>query len=229
MTWDEHSIFVRGERLMFYSGEFHPFRLPVVGLWLDILQKIKALGFNGVSFYVNWGLVEADPGQVRFDGIFGLQDFFSAASEAGIYLIARPGPYINAEVAAGGFPGWVLGLNVTLRSDSQEYLDATQNYVNAVGKLIADAQITNGGPVVLMQPENEYTTWPGVNLTNFPLQMNKQYMASVEQMFRDTGVIVPFIDNDNEVQGDFAPGSGLGAVDLYGIDAYPVRYDCEES
>ena len=73
---------------MFYSGEFHPFRLPVVGLWLDIFQKIKALGFNGVSFYVNWGLVEADPGQVRFDGIFGLQDFFSAASEAGIYLIA---------------------------------------------------------------------------------------------------------------------------------------------
>jgi hypothetical protein len=26
VTWDEHSLFVHGERIMFYSGEFHPFR-----------------------------------------------------------------------------------------------------------------------------------------------------------------------------------------------------------
>ena len=54
VTWDQHSLFVRGERIMLYSGEFHPYRLPVPGLWLDVLQKIKALGFNAVSFYTNW-------------------------------------------------------------------------------------------------------------------------------------------------------------------------------
>ena len=52
-------------------------------------------------------------------------------------------------------------------------------------------------------------------------------MAFVEQQFRDAGIVVPFVVNDNEVMGDFAPGSGLGAVDLYGIDAYPMRYDCK--
>ena len=54
VTWDQHSVFVRGERVLLYNGEFHPFRLPVAGLWLDIFQKIKAAGFSGVSFYTDW-------------------------------------------------------------------------------------------------------------------------------------------------------------------------------
>ncbi|KAL9107270.1 MAG: hypothetical protein Q9227_007812 [Pyrenula ochraceoflavens] len=224
VTWDEHSLFVRGERIMFYSGEFHPFRLPSPGLWLDVFQKIKALGFNGVSFYTDWGLLEGNPGHVVAEGVFALDEFFRSAQEAGIYLIARPGPYINAETAAGGFPGWTLRIKSVLRSTAPEYLNATANYVSTIGKIIADAQITNGGPVVLFQPENEYTTYPGV--TNFPSEMNKEYMAYVEQQFRDTGIIVPFIDNDNRVEGAFAPGTGVGAVDIYGIDAYPLLYDC---
>ena len=83
---------------MFYSGEFHPFRLPVPGLWLDVFQKIKALGYNGVSFYVDWALVEGKQGDFSAEGIFGFDPFFEAAQTAGIYLLARPGPYINAEV-----------------------------------------------------------------------------------------------------------------------------------
>ena len=227
VTWDEHSLFIRGERLFFYSGEFHPFRLPVPGLWLDVFQKIKAMGFNGVSFYTDWGLLEGNPGHVVTDGIFALEPFFQAAAEAGIYLLARPGPYINAETAAGGFPGWTLRLNGTLRSTAPDFLNATQNYVATVGKLIADAQITNGGPVVLVQPENEYSAYPGVNASDFPNEMNREYMAFVEQQLRDAGIVVPFIDNDNLALGSFAPGTGLGAVDIYGIDAYPMRYDCE--
>ena len=75
------------------------------------------MGFNGVSFYTDWGLQEGARGTVVNDGIWSLDEFSKAASEAGIYLIARPGPYINAEVAAGGFPGWALKLNSTLRYD----------------------------------------------------------------------------------------------------------------
>ncbi|KAJ5938139.1 hypothetical protein N7454_004481 [Penicillium verhagenii] len=215
---------VRGERLMIFSGEFHPFRLPVPGLWLDVFQKIKAMGFTGVSFYVDWGLVEANPGHVVTDGIWDLEKFFQAASEAGIYLIARPGPYINAETTAGGIPGWVLRINATIRSDDPAYLKATANHVSTLGRIIERAQITNGGPVILVQPENEYTTWP--ETTDFPSQMNREYMAAVEEQLLDAGITVPLIVNDNEVKGYWAPGSGLGAVDIYGIDAYPLRYDC---
>ncbi|KAG4032424.1 hypothetical protein MFRU_007g03270 [Monilinia fructicola] len=224
VSWDEHSILVRGERIMIYSGEVHPFRLPSPGLWLDVFHKIKAMGFSAVSFYTFWGLQEGNPGQVITDGVFGLDEFFDAATEAGIYLIARPGPYINAETAAGGIPGWVLKIKGVIRSTDQDYLDSTQNYATTIGRIIAKAQITNGGPVIMVQPENEYASWPGV--TNFPSQMNKVYMEFVEQQLLDAGVVVPFVVNDNLNMGNFAPGSGVGEVDLYGIDAYPMRYDC---
>jgi beta-galactosidase GanA len=83
---------VYGERLFIFSGEFHPYRLPVPDLWLDVFQKIKALGFNTVSFYVDWALLEGNPGHYTAEGVFAWPPFFDAASEAGIYLIARPGP-----------------------------------------------------------------------------------------------------------------------------------------
>lgn len=152
MTWDEHSIFVRGERILFYSGEFHPFRLPVPDLWLDVFQKIKALGYGGVSFYVDWALLEGQQGTFRADGLFALEPFFDAAAEAGIYLLARPGPYINAEVSGGGFPGWLSRVNGTFRTDDAGFIHATDLYAASVGSIIAKAQITNGGPVILFQP-----------------------------------------------------------------------------
>lgn len=102
MTYDEHSLLVHGQRIFIFGGEFHPFRLPVPDLWLDIFQKIKAMGYNTVSFYVDWALIEGEPGVYRADGIFALEPFFEAAATAGVYLIARPGPYINAEASGGG-------------------------------------------------------------------------------------------------------------------------------
>ena len=95
-----------------------------------------------------------------------------------------------------------------------------------LGKEIAEAQITNGGSVILVQPENEYTTWPDVDFDQFPIQLNRQYMAFVEQQLISAGIEVPLIFNDNEVMGYFAPNTGLGSVDIYGIDTYPMRYDC---
>lgn len=101
VTWDEHSLFVKGERVFLFSGEVHPFRLPSPSLWLDVLQKIRALGFNCVSFYVDWALLEGKRGDFSAEGVFSLEPFFEAAQKAGLWLIARPGPYINAEVSLG--------------------------------------------------------------------------------------------------------------------------------
>jgi beta-galactosidase GanA len=129
VTWDEDSLFVHGERIFLYSGEVHPYRLPVPDLYIDILQKIKALGYNGVSFYVDWALLEGKPGVYRAEGVFDLQPFFDAAQEAGIYLLARPGPYINAESSGGGFPGWLQRVNGVLRTRAEDYLNATDKYV----------------------------------------------------------------------------------------------------
>ncbi|KAJ5612571.1 beta-galactosidase [Penicillium lagena] len=234
VTWDEKSLFVHGERLLVLSGEFHPFRLPSPGLWLDVFQKIRALGYSGVSFYVDWALVEGDQGHIRTDGVFALEEFFDAAQEAGIYLIARPGPYINAETSGGGFPGWLQRLNGRLKRTDPAYLAAITPYIKAIGKLISKAQITNGGPIILLQIENEYSLC--VNETGYT-QMNnltitsiesscleKEYMAYVEHQYRKVGVAVPFIFNDALPLGNFAPGTGVGAVDIYGFDHYPLSW-----
>ena len=63
-------------------------RLPVPGLWLDVFQKIRALGYNGVSAYFDWALLEGNPGYYTADGVFALEPFFEAASQAGIYILA---------------------------------------------------------------------------------------------------------------------------------------------
>ena len=66
----------------------HHTRIPVPALWLDIFQKIKAMGYNGVSFYADWALLEGQRGTFRAEGIFALEPFFDAATQAGIYLLA---------------------------------------------------------------------------------------------------------------------------------------------
>lgn len=92
MTYDDQSLKVYGQRIMIFSGEFHAYRLPVPDLWLDIFQKVKSLGFSGVSFYTDWALLEGHRGNYTAEGVFALEPFFEAAQQAGIYLIARPGP-----------------------------------------------------------------------------------------------------------------------------------------
>lgn len=220
VTWDEHSLFVRGERILIYSGEFHPFRLPVPSLWLDVFQKIKALGYNGVSFYTDWALHEGKQGDFTAEGIFGYDEFFKAAETAGIYLIARPGPYINAEVSGGGFPGWLQRTQGRLRTRDAAYLNATENYVSHISQIIAKAQITNGGPVILLQVENEYTS----GASDDPEFPDPVYFKYVEDQYLNNGIVVPLINNDAAPDGNFAPGPPAkeSAVDIYGHDGYPL-------
>ncbi|OIW30547.1 glycoside hydrolase family 35 protein [Coniochaeta ligniaria NRRL 30616] len=220
VTWDEHSLFINGERVMIFSGEFHPYRLPVPSLWTDVLEKVKALGLNAVSIYIDWAQLEGKPGEFRAEGVFDYDAFLTAAKAVGLYVIARPGPYINAEASGGGFPGWLQRVKGHLRTNDSDYLAATDNYVANIGRIIAKHQITNGGPVILYQPENEYSGAVGVE---FP---NADYMQYVEDQARTAGIVVPFVSNDASPGGHNAPGTGKGAVDIYGHDGYPLGFDC---
>ncbi|KAF7595967.1 hypothetical protein BBP40_004113 [Aspergillus hancockii] len=198
---DQYSLSIRGEHIHLLSGEFHPFRLPSPDLWYNVFEKVRALGYSGVSFYLDWALLEGEQGQVRLDGIFALDKFFDAASKAGIYLIARPGHTSTPKPQVEDFPG-----------------DAIALYISVVGSLIAKAQITEGGPVIILQPENEYTTCAStvgytqdnnVTFTNYDSScLDKQYMSYVEDKFREAGIVVLFIVNDAFPLGNFAPRKG---------------------
>ncbi|KAL2256641.1 hypothetical protein VTK26DRAFT_1365 [Humicola hyalothermophila] len=224
--WDKNSLVVLGIREMLFSGEFHPFRLPVPSLWWDVLEKIRALGLNTVSFFVPWALHEGKPGEFTAQGIFDLTEFFDAAKELGLWLIAKPGPYINAEVSGGGLPGWIQRLKGHPRTADADFLAATNNYAANIAAVIAKAQVVNGGRVVMYQPESQYTMGRTIDGFNFP---DPGYMDYVEGQARRAGIVVPFINNDCMPKGVNAPGTGVGQVDIYANSLKPLlNWACED-
>ncbi|MFF4616980.1 beta-galactosidase [Nonomuraea jabiensis] len=102
VTYDRYSLKVDGERLVLQSAEFHYFRLPSPELWRDVLEKLRAAGFNAVSIYFSWAYHSPKPGVYDFTGVRDVDRLLRTARQAGLYVIARPGPYINAESTGGG-------------------------------------------------------------------------------------------------------------------------------
>ncbi|KAF2493127.1 hypothetical protein BU16DRAFT_563304 [Lophium mytilinum] len=216
---DQYSMKINGERLMVYGGEFHPWRIPSPSLWLDILQKVKAMGLNTISIYINWSLIEAKKGDFRLDGVFSYHAFFHAASEVGLYVIVRPGPYINAELTGGGFPGWRFHApeGVYWRVSNESFYSEIAPYVVVIGKLLAPHQITNNGTIILLQIENELST-PSVPGTEYPAYGDMDILAS---RFEKAGMVVPTIHNDVSHGGVFA-GENVSQPEIYTYDYYPL-------
>ena len=217
VTYDKYSLFLNGKRLFVWSGEFHPFRLPAPNLWPDILQKMKASGFNAVCAYFNWSYHSPAPGEYDFTGVRDMDRFLDLAAETGLYVLARPGPYINAEVNAGGFPGWLTTVKGQARFDSAGYLQAADEWYTAINQVIARHQVTDGGGTVLLyQIENEYSSY----VTSSDGQ---NYMGHLLAKARADGITVPAYHNDKGRDGEWVPGSfpGSGSNYLYAFDGYP--------
>src|SRR3954470_827765 len=220
VTFDKYSLKVDNQRVYLWSGEIHPYRLPSPDLWRDVLQKMKANGYNGVSIYVDWGYHSPKPGVYDFSGVRDLDRFFDIANELGIYVIVRPGPYINAEVDAGGFPGWLTTKAGTARTNNANYMSYTDEYQSHIDPIVARHQLTNDtGTVILYQIENEYAN----NVTS---QTGIQYMKHLYDKARADGITVPILHNDKGRNGYWVPGAftgadGLSGPNLYGFDGYP--------
>ncbi|KAJ6509031.1 glycoside hydrolase family 35 protein [Mycena sanguinolenta] len=220
VTWDPSSLSIQGQRVFILSAEFHPWRLPGnTDIWADVMQKIKANGFNTVSFYVNWALHFPTPDTNGGNGDFeagtyrDIQGFIQAAKDAGLWMIARPGPYINGETTGGGFPGWVGNIAGSLRTNNSAYTEAWMPYLTAISKIIAKNQITNGGPIILVQAENEFSAGT----------LQNPYMQAVIDTYRANGVVVPITHNDQHagLNGNFSPDLPGVHVDIYCGDSYP--------
>ena len=210
VTFDKYSLMINGVRTPIYSGEFEYWRLPSQSLWLDVLEKMKSEGFNAVTIYFNWGFHSPKQGVYDFSGIRNVDKLLKMAQDVGLYVIARPGPYINAETDAGGFPGWLLTQKGRARSSDADYTQSYNEWLDHIDPIIAKHQITNGGNVILYQIENEYTGW----------KRDSQYMEDLKNKVKKDGITVPTFHNDKSgPQGTWA--SGKGAPDMYAFDRYP--------
>jgi beta-galactosidase GanA len=128
-------------------------------LWRDVLQKMKASGFNTVTFYFDWSYHSPKQGVEDFSGIRDLDRLLTMAEEE-LFVITRVGPYVNAELARGGFPGWLQNQRTQARTDDPEYMAAADEWLTAVDAIVARHQINGDrkghkGTVILHQIENE--------------------------------------------------------------------------
>ena len=219
ISFDQYSLMLDGRRTFIWSGEFHAFRLPSPGLWRDILQKMKASGYNAVSLYFNWAYHSPKMGVYDFTGIRDMDLLLDIAEEVGLYVIARPGPYINAEVDAGGYPGWLTTQAGKARTAAPDYIAASEEWLGHINRIIREHQYTEGkGSVILYQIENELAN-------TAPTQ--QQYMQRLRDKVRADGITVPLFHNDKSRAGRWVPkGAGVpgtleGPTDLYAFDGYP--------
>lgn len=213
VSFDSYSFLIDGHRTYLWSGEFHPFRLPSPELWPDIFQKMKAAGFNTASIYFSWGYHSTREGEYDFAGVRDMDRVLDAARDAGIYVIARPGPYINAEVDSGGFPLWLTTKTIRNRSTDTEYLRYADEWLTQIDRIIARHQWLDGrGTVIAYQIENEFYS---------ASEEGRTYMEHLQSKARSDGILVPLVGNHN---GTFV--SGRGAMDVSGWDYYPQGFDC---
>ncbi len=210
ITFDRYSLKIDGERTFIQSGAMHYFRLPSQELWLDRLFKLKAAGYNCVDLYFCWNYHSPAQGVYDFTGIRDIARLLEITRELGLYVIARPGPYINAEYSGGGFPGWLLAKkDMPLRNRREGAFEWSEDYMDAVREWWAQIIpfINASDNVLMVQIENEYAT----------LEVEPEYMQEMYKMTRDLGVTVPLFHNDLYVAGLYED-----IVDIYSFDNYSV-------
>lgn len=209
VTYDKNSLIIDGKRVFIRSGAFHYFRTPGVELAKDRFMKLKAAGYNTVDIYLNANYHSRIENQYDFSGIKDIKQILEIAKEIGLFVIIRPGPFINAEVNAGGLPFWLLkNKNVIPRNRigteyhySQEYMEFIKHWYDSVIPIII--QFDN---IIAFQIENEYATD----------EMDEAYMRELYQMARDRGITCPIFHNDA-----YCAGLWADVVDIYACDIYP--------
>lgn len=160
-------------------------------------QAISSCRFNAFSIYNHWGWHNPIPGVIDFEsGAHNFTQLLTFAKEIGLYVILRPGPYINAEANAGGFPLWVTtGAYGELRDNDPRYTEAWIPYMTEMAKQVKPHLITNGGNAILYQIENEYSEqWLDIEerIDNVPIQ---EYFELLKNNAWDNGVDVPLMHN----------------------------------
>lgn len=199
-----------------------PQRIPYQ-YWRDRLKRARAMGLNTIFPYIFWDHLEPSPGQWAFDKPQNnIAAYMKIAQEEGLNIVLRPGPYICGEHDFGGFPPWLSQVpGLVVRDYNEPYLNASKAYLTKLAEHLKGLEATDGGPILMVQVENEYGSFGE----------NHQYIAALRDILK--GLFkVPLYTNDGgvqftleggsipgvlaEIDGD--PSSGFKARDMYITD-----------
>lgn len=191
-----------GKPIKLISGAVHYFRnLPET--WPDIFEKLRAMGCNCVETYCAWNMHEPKPETFDFTGRLDIVRFIKEAEKAGLMVIVRPGPYICAEWEFGGLPWWIQreeGLEIRCRNEV--YIRYFDRYLDELLGRVRPLLCTNGGPVILLQCENEYGYYGD----------DREYLSYLRDGYRRRGIDVPLFTSDGGSEDSLLDGTVEGCL-----------------
>jgi beta-galactosidase len=184
-------------------GEFHYSRVPQ-SEWEEELLKMKAAGVQIVATYIFWIHQEEVQGQFDWSGQRDLRHFVQLCAKHGLYVYPRLGPWAHGEARNGGFPDWLLKLGPT-RRNAPAYMAQVATYYAQIGAQLHGLLWKDGGPVIGVQIENEYSTQgPDAGVA---------YLMALKRLALENGIDVPLYsltgwDNAVVPRGEFLPVYG---------------------
>jgi beta-galactosidase len=169
-----------GQKFVIRCGEMHFARIPRE-YWQHRLKMAKAMGLNTVCAYLFWNYHEWEEGKFDWSGWRDAAEFCRLAQQEGLWVIVRPGPYACAEWEMGGLPWWLVkNDNIKLRTQDPKFLEPATRYLKEVARVLSPMQITHGGPILMVQVENEYGSFG----------RDADYMGKLRQALFDGGLNV---------------------------------------
>lgn len=204
-TLGKDDFLLDGKPFQMISGELHPARIPPE-YWRHRVQMAKAMGCNTVAAYLFWNFHEPEEG--KFDFRSPARDvarFLRIAKQEGLWVLLRPGPYVCAEWDLGGIPPYLLRRpDIKLRCSDPAFMTATRRYLVELAKVIKPYLAENGGPILMIQIENEYGSYGN----------DRAYMASLKAIWESAGVKGPFYTADGPtpymLEAGSLPGCAVG-------------------
>lgn len=176
-TVDDKTFLLNGKPFVVKAAELHYPRIPRP-YWEHRIKMCKALGMNTVCLYVFWNIHEQQEGKFDFTGNNDVAEFCRLAQRNGLYVIVRPGPYVCAEWEMGGLPWWLLKKkDIRLREPDPYFMERVKLFERKVGEQLASLTIQNGGPIIMVQVENEYGSYGE----------NKAYVSAIRDIVRQSG------------------------------------------
>ncbi|MFD5224246.1 beta-galactosidase family protein [Microbacterium sp. NPDC058342] len=204
LTWRDGLLFRDGRRHRILSGAMHYFRIHP-DQWEDRLRRLAAMGANTVDTYVAWNFHERTEGEFDFTGWRDVARFIRIAGEVGLDVYVRPSPYICAEWSNGGIPFWLSGRTHALRTSDPVFLAAVDAWYDALIPQLEPLQAVHGGPIRLIQVENEYGSYGS----------DAAYLAHQRDGLRQRGMVEMLTTADGTTADMVANGSIPGVMGTF--------------
>lgn len=173
----DKTFLLNGKPFVIKAAEVHYPRIPRP-YWEHRIRMCKALGMNTLCLYVFWNIHEQQEGVFDFTGQNDVAEFCRLAQKNGMYVIVRPGPYVCAEWEMGGLPWWLLKKkDIRLREQDPYFMERVRLFEQKVGEQLAPLTIQRGGPIIMVQVENEYGSYGE----------DKPYVSAIRDIVRESG------------------------------------------